>query len=206
VDHDVISRAGRRKPKVVGAYRVLRQDATAAPNRFYAAGEFDVAQLVARHRDKTFLELGRSCVLPEYRARRVLELLWRGLWTYVRHHKIDVMFGCASLPGADPSAHAQTLAFLQARAPAGDEWRAPALRAEAASAEGPPSKSVDRRALAALPPLIKGYLRLGACFGGDVFVDHAFGTTDVLVVLPVANIDPRYVEHFGGGLSEGAAA
>src|SRR5690606_29406881 len=77
VDHDGVS-SGRRKPRVAGAYRVLRQDAVTNPGAFYAAGEFDVARLVARHPGKRFLELGRSCVLPEYRARRVLEMLWRG--------------------------------------------------------------------------------------------------------------------------------
>jgi putative hemolysin len=210
LDHDVYTRMGRRKPKVVGAYRVLRQEMAAGPNQFYAAGEFDVARLLARHPDKTFLELGRSCVLPEYRARRVLELLWRGVWTYVRHHQVDVMFGCASLPGADPQAHAAALAFLRTHARAGEEWRvASRMRPRVREGRSIPTANAsapDRRALANLPPLIKGYLRLGAVFTDEVFVDHAFGTTDVLVVLPVRNIEPRYLDHFGAAQPERGAA
>ena len=207
VDHDAVAPAGRRGSKVVGAYRVLRQDAIASAGEFYAAGDFDIARLIARHPDKRFLELGRSCVLPEYRARRVLELLWRGVWTYVRHHRVDVMFGCASLPGAEPREHADALAFLREHARAGEEWRTRALQQTAHS----PAARLDggctaRRAVASLPPLIKGYLRLGACFSDEVFVDRAFRTTDVLVVLPVANIDARYIEHFGGPAAHCAAA
>ena len=102
-------------PTVVGAYRLLRGDAAQANFGFYSAGEFDVASLVARHPGKRLLELGRSCVAPGYRGKRTLELLWRGIWAYARHHRIDVMFGCASFPGADPAAHAAALRFLRAR-------------------------------------------------------------------------------------------
>src|SRR5690606_18113430 len=148
--------------------------------------------------------LGRSCVLPEYRARRVLELLWRGLWIYVRHHRVDVMFGCASLPGADPGAHAQSLAFLRTHARANEDWSAPALgegiACDAAPVTQPYQAASERRILAGLPPLIKGYLRLGARFGPDVFVDRGFGTTDILAILSVANIDARYIEYFSGGV------
>ena len=202
VDHAYVTRMGRRKPRIVGAYRVLRQDVAKSPERFYAASEFDIADIIARHPDKRFMELGRSCVLPEYRARRVLELLWRGVFAYVQHHNIDVMFGCASLPGAEPHAHQPVIQFLRTHAQAEEQWRARSkMSAETfaplgATAAG--TRAPDRRTLASLPPLIKGYLRLGAMFGDDVFADHAFGTTDVLVVLPVARIGSRYIEHFGG--------
>jgi putative hemolysin len=215
VDHEYLTRRGRRKSRVVGAYRVLRQEAIANPAMFYAAGEFDVAGLLARHPDKKFLELGRSCVLPEYRARRVIDLLWRGVWTYVRHHNVDVMFGCASLPGTDSRIHAEALEFLRTHARASEDWRAPAVRREPMRQHAPATDAVSarrfeardaRRALANLPPLVKGYLRLGALFGGDAFVDHTFQTTDVLVVLPVSRIDARYIEHFGNGAAEASAA
>lgn len=212
VDHDSASRSGR-KSRVVGAYRVLLQDALTRPDRFYSAGEFDIASLVQRHPDKKFMELGRSCVLSEYRARRVMELLWRGVLAYVRRHSVDVMFGCASLPGTDPSAHADALDFLRTHASADGQWRTSAVRARRAheAEAGMQSQSRDgaqsgRRALTHLPPLIKGYLRLGASFGDDVFVDRAFGTTDVLVILPVARIEARYLEYFGAGGFEPAAA
>ena len=199
VDHEARSRYGRIKPKVVGTYRLLRQNRLRADGGFYSAQEFDVAPLLARHADKTFLELGRSCVLPEYRARRTLELLWRGIWTYVRHHGVDVMIGCASFDTVDPRDIAVPLSFLHHHAGAPAEWSARAL----------PQRRVDmaffgkgevapRRAIAATPTLIKGYVRLGAMIGDGAVVDHRFGTTDVLIVLPVARIDPRYIDHFGG--------
>lgn len=207
VDHEALSRFGRRKPRVVGAYRVLRQERIGDAGAFYSSGEFDVPALVARHPGKRFLELGRSCVLPEYRARRVLELLWRGLWAYARHHRIDCMIGCASLPGADPLRHVGALAFLRQHARAQDEWSVRVR--EGVSAYTPPPDLVvsdARRAIASLPPLLKGYLRLGARFGDGAFIDQGFGATDVFVVMPVSAIDPRYIEHFSGGLLEPRAA
>lgn len=211
VDHDAAARDGRCRTHVAGAYRVLRQDAVRGPEHFYAAGEFDVASLVARHPGKRFLELGRSCVLAEYRSRRVLELLWRGVWAYVRHHRIDVMFGCASLPGTDIAAHAASLAFLAAHAGAHEDWRVGSAsgqahtRAATTIADIAPGAPSAGRILAALPPLVKGYLRVGASFSESVFIDRAFGTTDVFVTLPVTDIEARYIEHFGGGVLEQAA-
>jgi putative hemolysin len=200
VDHDARNRLGVRKPKVVGCYRLLRGDVAQAHGGFYSAQEFDLAPLLARHPGARFLELGRSCVAKDYRSRRVLELLWRGLWAYARHHRIDAMIGCASLAGADVARHAAALAFLRDHASAPAEWRAQALPHRRVDAPaGARTCGADlRRSLAALPPLVKGYLRVGAWFGEGAVVDRQFGVVDVLVVLPVANIDPRYLEHFGG--------
>jgi len=83
----------------VGTYRLLRQEVAERHGGFYSAGEFEIADLLKRHPGKRFLELGRSCVLPAYRSKRAIELLWRGIWTYVREHRIDVMIGCASFVG-----------------------------------------------------------------------------------------------------------
>ncbi len=191
-------------PTVVGAYRLLRGDAAAANFGFYSAGEFDVGSFVARRPGERLLELGRSCVAPGYRSKRTLELLWRGIWTYARHHRIDVMFGCASFPGADPAAHAAALRFLRAERPADPLWDVAALPDrgfDPASCEG---ASIDPRAvIRALPPLIRGYWRLGARFGPQAVVDESFGATDVFAVMPVAEIEPRYLAHFG---ADGAAA
>jgi len=127
VDREASGKHGRIKPKVVGTYRLLRQEIAEANHGFYSATEFDIAGLLARHPGKRFLELGRSCILPEYRARKVLELLWRGLWIYARHHNIDVMVGCASLPGTDPDLHRDVLAGIHERALATGEWRVAAM-------------------------------------------------------------------------------
>jgi putative hemolysin len=183
---------------LVGTYRLLRQEVAEAHGGFYTQSEFDIAPLVARHPDKRFLELGRSCVLKPFRTKPAVELLWQGIWDYVRRHRLDVMFGCASLEGADASQHRATLAFLAEHARPPAAWQVSALagrRIAMAQEGGAPSD--PKAALRALPPLVKGYLRLGCYIGDGAVADHQFNTTDVLIILPVSNINPRYFEHFG---------
>lgn len=190
---------GESRPKVVGTYRVLRQELAQRRTGFYTQGEYDIAPLVSRKSPRyRFMELGRSCVLKPYRNKRTVELLWHGLWTYVREHKVDVMIGCASLEGTDPDQHALALSFLHHNALAPHDWRCRAHRHLYVPMDRMPKEAIDAKAaLKALPPLIKGYLRLGAFVGDGAVIDRQFGTTDVLIVLPVEKIDPRYFGHFG---------
>lgn len=204
VDHARASETGDvwrsgRRAKVVGTYRVLRQDKAERTLGFYTQGEYDIAPLIAaKSPGYRFMELGRSCVLKPYRNKRSVELLWHGLWTYVREHNIDVMIGCASFPGTDPDAHALALSFLHHHASAPDEWRCAAHAHLYQDMNRVAKEEIDfRAAMRQMPPLIKGYLRLGAFVGDGAVIDHQFGTTDVLIVLPVEKIDPRYFEHFG---------
>lgn len=187
------------KHKVVGTYRVLRQDVAARASGFYTESEYDIAGLIAAKSPAyRFMELGRSCVLAPYRGKRSVELLWHGLWTYVREHKVDVMIGCASFEGTDPKAHAEALSFLYHNALAPEEWRCRAHSRLHVPMDMLAKDQVNpKSALKAIPPLIKGYLRLGAFVGDGAVIDHQFGTTDVLIVLPVEKIDPRYFEHYG---------
>lgn len=197
---------GRHEPKVVGTYRLLRHDVAARHGGFYTAGEFDIGPMLARHPGRRFMELGRSCVLAPYRGKRTVELLWAGVWAYARHHGIDVMFGCASLEGVDPDALARPLAFLHHYAPTDAEWSAPALPGCATRMDRLAKEAVDvKAALSELPPLIKGYLRLGAQIGEGAVIDHQFGTTDVFIVLPIERINPRYMDHFGVNAERHAA-
>jgi len=190
--------SGRRAP-VVGTYRVLRQEVAQRRLGFYTQSEYDIAPLIAaRTPGYRFMELGRSCVLKPYRNKRSVELLWHGLWTYVREHKVDVMIGCASFSGADIKAHATALSFLHHNALAPPEWRCRAHDHLYQSMDLIPKDEVDMKAaLKAVPPLIKGYLRLGAFIGDGAVIDHQFDTTDVLIILPIENIDPRYFDRFG---------
>jgi L-ornithine Nalpha-acyltransferase len=188
-----------RRPAVVGTYRVLRQEIAARRLGFYTQREYDVAPLLAARPHHRFMELGRSCVLKPYRNRRSVELLWHGLWTYVREHKVDVMLGCASFEGSDANSHAMALSFLHHAALAPPEWRSRAHDRHYVPMDVLPKERIDAKAvLKTLPPLIKGYLRLGAFVGDGAVVDRQFGTTDVLIILPVDRIDPRYFGHFGG--------
>lgn len=197
IDHEARSKFGRKKPKVVGTYRLLRQNIAEKHNGFYSAQEFDIAPLLQKHPHVQFLELGRSCVLSEYRSKRTIELLWRGIATYMRHFNIGAMIGCASFEGTDPQKIALPLSFLHHHAASQDDWFAQALPERAVSMDMLAKDKIElRRALDALPTLIRGYLKIGAKFGAGTVIDHAFGTTDVLVILPVDAIDARYLEHF----------
>ncbi len=185
--------------QIVGTYRFFTSsDSAISGQPFYTAQEFSIGPLMERHRSLEFMELGRSCVLPEYRTKRTLELMWHGVWAHVLARNVDVLVGCASFPGTNPQAFAEPLSFLHHFAPPLDGWEVRACAAETSPTALVAAQEINaKRALHSLPPLIKGYLRLGARFSQEAVIDRAFGTTDVLVILPVAGINPRYVEHYG---------
>jgi L-ornithine Nalpha-acyltransferase len=198
IDRGDPAKKGWRRSQVVGTYRVLRQDVADDNAGFYTQGEYDIAPLIQSKPDYSFIELGRSCVLKPYRNRRTLELLWQGVWSYVRQHGADVMIGCASFPGVNPAEHALALSFLHHTALAPEEWRVRAHDHLRVDMNMMPKDAVDlRAAVKALPPLIKGYLRVGAYIGDGAVIDHQFGTTDVLVIMPIEAIKTRYFDHFG---------
>ncbi len=201
MDHD-----GAATPQVVATYRLLRQEIAESNGGFYTAQEYDLDPLLRKNPDLRFMELGRSCVLPSHRSKRTLELLWQGTCAYVVNHNIDVMIGCASLEGVDPQKLALELSFLHHHARAPKDWRVNAVAGRGVAMNRMAKDSIDARAaLRALPPIIKGYLRAGAWIGEEAVVDHQFGTTDVLIVFPVANIHPRYASHFGVDTTSRAA-
>ncbi|WP_425359579.1 GNAT family N-acetyltransferase [Enterovirga rhinocerotis] len=206
-DHDVVAKPFRKpKPRVVGTYRLLRRDVAEVGPGFYSAGEFDLGPLLAARPDARILELGRSCVLKPYRSRQTLALLWQGIWAYVRHHGCDVMVGCASLPGTDPQALALPLSYLHHFAAAPPEWRVAPHRALHQPMDLLPREAIDpKAAFKRLPPLLKGYLRLGASIGSGAVIDRAFGTTDVFVVTPIGEIGSRYLDHFSPAANRVAA-
>jgi putative hemolysin len=205
IDHAAKPSLSGKLP-VVGTYRLLRQDVALRHGGFYTEDEFDISGMIARNPGLRFLELGRSCVLPPYRNKRTVELLWHGIWTYVRQHNIDVMLGCASFDGTDPQRLALPLSFLHHYAPSPEPWRARAHPSRHVEMNRMPKDAINQKAaLRELPPLIKGYLRLGATIGDGAVVDYQFGTTDVLIVMPVADIKGRYIDHFGADASRHAA-
>jgi putative hemolysin len=184
--------------ELIGTYRLLRQEIAEANGGFYTQDEFDISPLIAAHPGLKFLELGRSCVLKPFRTKPVVELLWQGIWNYVRAHDLHVMLGCASLEGTNPDAHAQALSFLAHNAKAPAEWQVRALDRRYVEMNRLPTGSFEpRQALRDLPPLIKGYLRLGCYIGDGAVIDRQFNTIDVLIILPVSAINERYFAHFG---------
>ncbi len=195
VDHGVSG-----PPQVVGTYRLLRQDVASAHRGFYSAGEYDLSRLIANSRpDSQLLELGRSCVAPAWRNNTTITLLWRGIATYLQRHSIGHMFGCASLHGANPLLHAAELSYLYHNHLAPPELRATALPENHVAMNALSAAAIDPRAAArALPPLVKGYLRVGAMVGDGGFIDRQFNTVDVFVVMPVERIASRYAGKFVG--------
>ena len=198
IDMGALNSFGRIKPKIVGTYRLLRRDVAERHQGFYSQSEFDIAPLLTRHPDKSFLELGRSCVHAKYRTKRVIELLWRGLWIYAKHHNVDALIGCASLPGVNPLALALPLSFLHHQASASEEWQVKPLPGREVPMAILEKKAVDlRKGITALPPLLKAYLRVGAKFGDGAVIDQQFGTIDVFTIMPIADIEERYISYFG---------
>lgn len=208
IDHAKMKRnkLGRLKPTIVGTYRLLRQDVANRHGGFYTAGEYDIQALVDANPDKQFLELGRSCVLQPYRSKKTVELLWQGIWAYVLAHGIDVMIGCASFETTSPDRIAEPLSFLHHNARAPEEWRVAAVPDRYVEMNRVPVDAIDgKTALRQLPPLVKGYLRLGAYVGDGAVVDHQFGTTDVLIIMPVSALNERYVNYYGADASRFAS-
>ena len=196
----VLDRALSDNPErqIVATCRLLRQDVARANDGFYSRSEFTIDDMLARHPQKRFMEIGRSCVLPKYRNRRTVELLWQGIRAYAHAHGIDALFGGASIPGAIPEAHALSLSFLHHHCLATGQWAVSARPELFKLMDLMPREAIDAKAaLYGLPPLLKGCLRLGARVGDGAVVNRAFGTTDVLVVLPVCVISTMHIKHYG---------
>ena len=183
--------------KIIGTYRLMRGEVAAkSPYGFYTSGEYDIADMMKRRAGDKMLELGRSCVLKDYRTGPTMQLLWRGIFVYLLRHEIGLMFGCASLPGTDPEKLALELSFLYHfhLAPAGELVHAQPSRCTPMNMR--PKESIDEAAaLHSLPPLVKGYIRSGAKIGDGAVIDQQFGTTDVFIYLPMQNLNPRWASH-----------
>lgn len=197
VDHAI----GAGAEGVVGTYRLIKREAAAQIGRFYSADEYDIAPILGF--PGRIMELGRSCVDAAYRNRAAMQLLWRGIAAYVFHYQIDLMFGCASLPGTDPDALGVELTYLYQNHLAPPAVRPRALPHRFVEMRRLRPEAIDpRRALAQLPPLIKGYLRLGGFVGDGAVIDRQFNTTDVAVVVKTDLVTDKYYRHYERQLRE----
>jgi len=194
-DHLLVLDHGSREAEVVGTYRLIRRSAAAAAGRFYSAAEYDIAAIVAYPGE--ILELGRSCVDATARNGPAMQLLWRGIAAYIFHYDIALMFGCASLPGTDPDFLALPLSYLYHHHLAPPSLRPRALAERHVEMRRLEPAAIDAmRALNELPPLIKGYLRLGGFVGDGAVIDHQFNTTDVSIVVKTDLITEKYYRHY----------
>jgi len=174
--------------EVVGTYRILNPEQARAIGGCYADGEFDLTRL--GHLRGRMVEVGRSCVHPEYRSGAVITLLWSGLANYMQTHGYEYLIGCASISMADGGhAAASIYETLRRDHMSPVEWRVfPRCPL--------PLEALGSDLHAALPALIRGYMRLGAYVGGDPAWDPDFNTADLLMLLPMANMNEHYARHF----------
>ena len=176
---------------VVGVYRLLPGVRLAKGQQFYSEGEYDLTAL--RTSGRRLLELGRSCVHPDFRGGAAMYHLWNGLAEYVEQHDIEVMFGTASFHGTDIARLAPALSYLHHNHLAPEELRVRAIGADAQPMNLTPPAGLDRRAaMLSTPALIKAYLRLGGFVGDGAFVDSAFNTTDVCLVMDTARMSAKH--------------
>jgi len=180
---------------VIGVYRLLTSERAQQLGRFYSDSEYDLTAL--RSSGRRLVELGRSCVHPDHRRGAAMLQLWNGLADYVLERRIEVMFGVASFPGADPLRHAQALAWLHHHHLAPPALRVRALPDGFHPMDGLAPEALDRKsALAAIPALIRGYLRMGGMVGEGAWIDRKFNTTDVCVIIDTAAMSGRHHDFY----------
>ncbi len=192
-DHLLLTDTG--SGEVVGVYRLLTSARAEKAGQFYSEGEYDLAPL--RSSGRNLLELGRSCLHPDYRGGAGMYHLWNALAQYVAEHRIEVLFGVASFPGTDISALSSSLTLLHHNHLAPQDLRVRATEYQPMDLEDP-SKIDRRKAMLGIPALIKAYLRLGGFVGDGAFVDHRFNTTDVCLILDTERMNARQKRIYAG--------
>lgn len=186
--------------QVVGVYRLLRGTQAAQAGQFYSEDEYDLSVLKSSGRN--LLELGRSCLHPEYRGGAAMFHLWNGLAAYVADHEIEILFGVASFHGTDVAALAPSLSLLHHRHLAPSDLRVRTQPDHFQSMDLIPESKIDRRqAMLNVPPLIKAYLRLGGFVGEGAFIDHAFNTVDVSLVMDTSRMNAKQKALYSKGSS-----
>lgn len=187
-DHLVVRDTDRNE--VVGTYRILTSWKAKEAGRFYTETEFDLANL--KPLVPRIVEVGRSCIHPDYRQGGVIALLWAGLAQYMLTGGYEYLMGCASISLTDGGSLAtETYLSLRDTCLSPSYWRVFPHRPYSTDACHLVGKPI-------LPPLVKGYVRLGAYICGEPAWDEQFNTADLLMLLPLSNMNPRYARHFLG--------
>jgi len=191
-------RRGEGPDSIVGTYRLIRRPAARRMGRFYSSAEYDIQKMIDYPGE--VLELGRSCIAKDARNTATIQMLWRGIALYAYHYDIQVMFGCASFPGTDPSQHAQAMSCLYHHHLAPPEVRVRALESRYVKMDMLERDAYDaRKAMARVPPLIKGYLRLGGFVGDGAVIDRELNTTDVFIIVKTELVTEKYIRHYERG-------
>ncbi|WP_328875347.1 GNAT family N-acetyltransferase [Streptomyces sp. NBC_00287] len=175
--------------QVVGTYRLLPPDRAAVAGRLYSEGEFDLAPLDPIR--PGLVEVGRSCVHPDHRDGAVIGLIWAGIARYMVDNGHEWLAGCCSIPLADGGALAAgTWDRVREKHLAPEEYRVRPLQPWNPEGVARPEGRTE------LPPLLRGYLRLGAWVCAEPAHDPDFGVADLYVLLSMRRVNARYLKHF----------
>ena len=184
--------------QVIGVYRLLRDDQAEMAGQFYSEDEYDLT--ILKSGGRKLLELGRSCLHRDYRGGMAMFHLWNGLAKYVAQHKIEILFGVASFHGTDVQTLADPLSLLHLNHLAPPDLRVRAVAQHFQPMDLIPPEDLNRRkAMLQVPALIKAYLRLGGFVGEGAYIDRAFNTIDVCLVLDTARLNARQSRMYKGG-------
>lgn len=187
--------------KIVGTYRFMLREAAEEFGSYYTSQEFDIGKLISYPGE--IMELARSCVHKKYRTKPVMQLLWRGIGAYIQLNQVDLCFGCGSFQGTDISEYRQALSYLYHFHLAPPELRAKALPHAYQEMNLLPKEAINQKeAMRQLPPLIKGYLRLGGYVGEGAFIDYDFNTIDVCIIVKRETVTERYSQKYTLNLDE----
>jgi L-ornithine Nalpha-acyltransferase len=198
-DHLIVIDKKRKgiKNKVVGTYRLIRGDIASRFGGFYTSSEFDLTNVLNSYNHKQILELGRSCIHKDYRNGTTMSLLWKAIAEYIKLYDIKVSLGCVSFQGTNVEKLSKELSYLRSNFPLPDEMSVQSL----VNSNYPVyNKNIidesDLRTFVKLPPLIKGYLRVGGRVSDSFFIDYDFNTIDLCVIVQTDNIDEKYKNKF----------
>ena len=198
-DHLIVIDKNRKgiKNKIVGTYRLLRGDIATHCGEFYTSSEFDLSKILNSYKNNQILELGRSCVHQDYRNGTIMNLLWKAIAEYVKLYDIKILLGCASFHGTNVMKYTNELSYLRKNFSLPDDLSVTSLDTKIYLAYTEiNSNTIDLRSFVKLPPLIKGYLRIGGKVSHDCFVDYKFNTIDLCVIVATENIDEKYKKKY----------
>ena len=198
-DHLIVIDKNRKgiKNKIVGTYRLLRGDIVAYCGGFYTSSEFDLSKILNSYKNNQILELGRSCVHQNYRNGTIMNFLWKAIAKYVKLYDIKILLGCASFHGTDVMKHINELSYLRKNFSLPDKLSVKSLDTKIYPAYTEINSNINNlRTFVKLPPLIKGYLRIGGKVSHDCFVDYKFNTIDLCVIVTTENIDEKYMKKY----------
>ncbi|MGI6768324.1 MAG: GNAT family N-acetyltransferase [Bacilli bacterium] len=177
---------------IAGTYRLVRKEHIKEIGMFTTEHEFDISKI----KDYEILELGRAVVRNEYRNGGVIALLWRGIVKYVATYGIRFMFGTASFFGIDPTPYRHALSKIYHNHLSPLEFRAVAINHPVRLNYFTPEEIDSKLARKEIPPLVKGYINLGATFGEGGFLDYDFNSLDVFTLIDMNTVNQRYLERF----------